>query len=117
MRQEEQSAPQEAYQAAPEGEKEKNVGMAVVAYILFFIPLLTDAKEDPFVKFHVKQGLLVFIGAVLAQVLNFTIILMPLGMLALLGVIILAVLGIINAVNGEQKELPLIGQYASKFNF
>lgn len=34
--------------------KEKNIGMAVVAYILFFIPLLTDAKNDPFVKYHVK---------------------------------------------------------------
>ncbi|GAF91940.1 unnamed protein product, partial [marine sediment metagenome] len=44
--------------------KEKNTGMAIVAYILFFIPLLTDAKNDPFVKYHVKQGLSLFLVAV-----------------------------------------------------
>ncbi|MBP6855591.1 MAG: hypothetical protein KBC26_01280 [Candidatus Pacebacteria bacterium] len=35
-------------------EHKKNIAMAIVAYILFFIPLLTDAKNDPFVKYHVK---------------------------------------------------------------
>jgi len=33
--------------------------LAIVAYILFFIPLLTDAKNDPFVKFHVKTRVLI----------------------------------------------------------
>jgi len=42
--------------------EEKNTGMAIVAYILFFIPLLTDAKKDPFVKYHVKQGLVIFLA-------------------------------------------------------
>ncbi|HOE15288.1 MAG TPA: hypothetical protein PLH82_01145 [Candidatus Paceibacterota bacterium] len=45
--------------------KEKNTGMAILAYILFFIPLLTDSKKDPFVKYHVKQGLVLFIGGIL----------------------------------------------------
>jgi len=35
----------------------KNTGMAVVAYFIFFLPLLTEAKKDPFVKYHVRQGL------------------------------------------------------------
>ena len=31
--------------------------MAIIAYILFFVPLLTgDRKKSPFVKFHTNQG-------------------------------------------------------------
>ncbi len=41
--------------------KEKNTAMAAVAYLIFFLPLLTDAKNDQFVKYHVKQGLVFFI--------------------------------------------------------
>ncbi|GAH92852.1 unnamed protein product [marine sediment metagenome] len=51
--------------------KEKNTGMAIVAYILFFIPLLTDAKNDPFVKYHVKQGLSLFLVAVVIRIIAY----------------------------------------------
>jgi uncharacterized membrane protein len=112
-----EQAPAPEQQGEASGNKEKNTGMAVVAYLLFFVPLLTDAKDDPFVKFHVKQGLLVFILAVIAQLLNLTMVLMPLGLIVMIGVIVLAVLGIMHALNGEQEELPLIGKYAEKFTF
>jgi len=39
-----------------------------------------------------------------------------LGPILSLGLLVLMVIGILNAVNGETKELPLIGQYASKIN-
>ena len=43
----------------------KNTTMAVIAYIIFFVPLLTgDAQKDAFVKYHVKQGLVLFLLAV-----------------------------------------------------
>lgn len=101
---------------------QKNTGMAVVAYILFFIPLLTDAKNDPFVKFHVKQGLVLFIGWIIVWVLG-----MFLGSLFWsfywilnlvdLGLLILMVLGIINALNGKQEPLPVLGKFADSFKF
>ena len=96
----------------------KNIGMAVVAYIIFFIPLLTDAKNDPFVKFHVKQGLVLLLGWVAGMIVGmvpiFGWIIAPfLGIL----LFVLFVIGIINALGGKEKQLPLIGQFASKFNF
>jgi len=106
--------------SAPQG-GHKNIAMAVVAYIIFFIPLLTEAKNDPFVKFHVKQGLVLFITACIAGVINnalfFAWMFMWIGWLLTLGVLILFILGIINAVNGKEEKLPLVGQFADKFKF
>lgn len=96
-------------------EKEKNVGMAIIAYVLFFVPLLTDAKDDPFVKFHVKQSIVL----VVAWVANFVVAMIPvLGWIAApiisLVLLILWILGVVNAANGEKKYLPIIGEYGDK---
>ncbi|MCR4330613.1 MAG: hypothetical protein NUV49_01900 [Patescibacteria group bacterium] len=102
-----------------EQKKEHNTVMAVVAYILFFIPLLTDAKNDPFVKYHVKQGLVLFIAYVVVMILSWTPIvwsLYGLIMLLNLGLLVLLIIGIMHAVNGEQKPLPFIGKFADKIN-
>ena len=96
----------------------KNIGMAIVAYLIFFIPLLTKAKNDPFVKYHVKQGLLLFIGWIVAGIIGYIPVfgwfLAPLLSIALL---ILLIIGIMSALKGEQKPLPVIGQYATSFKF
>ena len=43
-------------QADP-NDAEQNKGMAIVAYILFFVPLITgDHLKSPFVQFHTNQG-------------------------------------------------------------
>lgn len=97
--------------------KEKNVGMAIVAYILFFVPLLTDAKDDAFVKFHVKQGIVLVIAWVAAVVINIIPVLGQLvSFVASIALLVLWIIGIINAANGQEKELPVIGQYAKKIN-
>jgi uncharacterized membrane protein len=101
-----------------ETKKEKNIGMAIVAYILFFIPLLTEAKNDPFVKYHVKQGLILFISWIIAVVISMVPILgWLLAPLLSLIILIFLIIGIINAAKGEEKQLPIIGQYAEKFKF
>jgi len=99
--------------------KEKNTGMAIVAYILFFIPLLTEAKNDPFVKYHVKQGLLLFIGWVAIGIVDYILPWQPWIMIRLLNValFVLMIIGIMNAVKGEKKPLPLVGQFGEKFKF
>lgn len=98
----------------PEPHKDKNTGMAVVAYILFFVPLLTDAKNDPFVKYHVKQGLVLFLAWAVVSVVSMVIWILN---ILHLGLLVFFVLGILNALHGKEKPLPLIGQYASHFKF
>ena len=98
---------------------QKNVGMAIVAYIIFFIPLLTDAKTDPFVKYHVKQGLLLFIGWIGVGLISYILPWQLWIIIRLLNVVlfVLMVIGIVNVTKGERKPLPIIGQYGEKFKF
>lgn len=92
---------------------EKNRGIAVVAYILFFVPLLA-AKDSRFAMYHANQGLLLLISAIIVNVVGSIIpflgwlIILPLGNLL---VFVLLVLGILNAAGGKAKPLPLIGKF------
>ncbi|MCX6730043.1 MAG: hypothetical protein NT058_00890 [Candidatus Portnoybacteria bacterium] len=99
-----------------ENQKQKNTGMAIVAYILFFIPLLTDAKKDSFVRYHVRQGFLVFLCAVAVWIIRGILTWRFYGITNLLNLVVLvfAIIGIVNAANGQEKPLPLIGKFANK---
>ena len=102
---------------------EKNKVMGILAYlgILCLVPILA-AKDSPFAKYHANQGLVLFIiWIVLAVALNIIdyvlVTILPGGMgfivsilsLAYLGLLILAILGIINAAAGKCVPLPVIG--------
>ena len=102
--------------AKPAAAKGKDTTMAIIAYIVFFIPLLTESKNDPFVKYHVKQGLVLFVAWIASGVISMIPfigwMLSPILSLAMLA---LMVIGIIGASKGEQKPLPIIGKYADSF--
>ena len=97
---------------------EKNIGMAVVAYIFFLIPLLTDAKDDKFVKFHIKQSLLLVCIYIITRILIFFpivgVFFFFINPIIFIILAVFLIIGIANALNGEEKNLPLIGIYAEK---
>lgn len=112
---------QETTPITPATGGQKNTAMAVVAYILFFIPLLTgDAKKDAFVKYHTKQGLVLFLLVVLLNIVDW---MMPyyfwwtINWLLSLGTLVLLIIGISNAVSGKQQPLPVIGKFSDMFKF
>ena len=92
---------------------EKNKAMGILAYILFFIPLIA-AKESRFAMYHANQGLILFLAALIVNVVGGIIpiigwlIIIPIGNLA---VLIGAILGIIKAAGGKVAPLPLIGKF------
>lgn len=107
--------------AAPTGQHhpEKNTLMAILAYIgpLIVVSYLL-AKDDAFVKFHIKQGLLLVVAEVATWMIAMTIwVLFPLLQLVNIIILIFAVIGIVRAAKGETKELPLIGHLATNFHF
>lgn len=91
---------------------EKNMAMGILAYILFFVPLLA-ARDSQFAMYHANQGLVLFLTALAVNIIGGLIpvvgwfFLIPLLNLAIL---IFAVIGIINAAQKKTAALPLIGK-------
>ena len=86
---------------------EQNKVIALLSYlgILFLIPLLIR-KDSQFCRYHVNQGLILFIANV---IINFAS-----GFIGLLGILSIAtlifmIMGIINCCKGVCAPLPLIG--------
>lgn len=90
-----------------------NTLMAVLCYLglLVIIPLLTDAKNDPFVKYHIKQGLVLLIAYVICGVVFWVPFI---GWILSVLLFILFIMGVVNALNGKQAPLPILGQFAEK---
>lgn len=97
---------------------QKNI-LAIISYIgvLCLVPILMKEKDE-FVKFHAKQGLVLFIGEVIVWVV-FSIIpyLWLLGNLFWILWAVLSIIGIVNVLNNRKKEIPLIGGFAKQFKF
>jgi len=107
--------------------------MGILSYISFLclIPLFTK-KDDDFVYFHAKQGLVLFGLEVIVYVIYRILIailigsIISWGLLSILtlivnllniGLLVLSIIGIINVVQNQKKGLPLIGKFAEKIKF
>ncbi len=94
-------------------------GILAYLWILIAIPFAM-AKGDPFVKFHIKQGLLLLIIELIVYILGPMLFLssgMMLMRLIHLILFVFIIFGIINVLQGKEKELPLIGHFAKYFKF
>lgn len=94
---------------------EENKLIAALGYvgILCLIPLLAK-KDSKFAQEHGKQGLVMLLVWVIGSfVFWFPII----GWLLMLAVFIINVIAFVKALMGEFWEVPVVGQFRSKFNF
>ena len=86
---------------------EKDKTMAIAAYITwigFIISFQSDSKNSTFTKFHLNQSLIINI------VITICVLFVPLiGSLIILVFVVFWVMGIVSAIHGEMKPLPLIG--------
>lgn len=84
---------------------EKGKTMAIVSYlgvIGLIIALATDGKKNEYTKFHINQALPLDIAFI------FTFV-PVVGWLLSIAALVLWVMGIIAAANGEMKRLPVVG--------
>ena len=96
---------------------DQNKLMAILAYIgpLVIVSYIV-AKDNSFVKFHIKQALVLFVIEVAIWIIGnifwqFWFILQ----IANLAVLVFVIIGIMNVVNGKETELPIIGTFSSYF--
>ncbi len=100
----------DAVKQADPADVEKNKTMAILAYFIFFLPLVTDAKDSPFAKFHANQSLVLLIGFFVLTFINIIPILgQIIWLVGSIAVFVFWIMGIMNASSGKMKELPLIG--------
>lgn len=95
----------------------RNTLMGILAYIgpLVIVSYIT-AKDDPFVKFHIKQGLVLLVIEIAVWILSSMFwVLFPLWQIINVVALVFSILGIVNVVQGKEKELPILGSYAKHF--
>jgi uncharacterized membrane protein len=104
------SEPQQAAFDPADIEKSKVVSALAYLGILFFLPLVVY-PDSKFGRFHANQGLVLLIFDVIGSAI-FYIIPLPmhiLGMIYSVLIFVLFIIGLINALNGQAKPLPVIG--------
>jgi fumarate reductase subunit D len=99
--------------------------LSYVGFLCFFS--LWKSKNDPFVKYHARQGFLLLLGECIILVM--TVILdLTIGRLRFIGVLIvgliqltaglgaltLSVIGFVKALFGEYWHLPFFGEYRER---
>ncbi len=116
----------QAPQGSTGGGVDQNRMMAAIGYLgpLFLVPMLALPK-DRFAQFHARQGMVLFIAEVLVWfVFDFLFISAfgfggyfiwsTLSFLLWVGTVILTILGFVNAYQGKEVPLPVIGGLAPK---
>lgn len=101
-------------------DKEKMLGAISYLGPLCIVSFLM-ANNSKFVLFHAKQGLILLLVAVIARIL-IGMIFPYMGGWSLMSILnililILAVAGIVKAIQGEMWKMPVISLIAEKLNF
>ena len=107
-----------------QNDQSNTILFSILSYIgiLWLIPLLVE-KNDKVVRFHVNQGIVLFIfdiiGSIAVGILSAIFVIIQ--VISFLGVVIaslfgilcfvLMIIGIVNAANKSEKPLPIIGKF------
>lgn len=97
----------------------------ILMYLIFFVGLIwflvdEKMKNNNFAKFHLKQLLVIIIASFAVSIVGAIIpfigwfVILPIGSLIIL---VLWIFGLIYAIKGEEKHVPLIGKLGDKFTF
>jgi len=104
----------DAKPVSKEKDIEENRLWGAVAYvgILFLLPLLLR-KDSAFAQHHGKQGLILFLAWIVFSFVNIIPLLgQVVWFFGTMAFIVIMIIGIIKAMQGDFWEIPLIGHYA-----
>lgn len=97
-----------------------DVAMCVLSYFGLFalIPYIVK-KDDPFISWHAKQGLLITAVYIVVSFVLFALSMLPaigfvasiLSTLCGLGVLLLSIFCIVQAINGRKWGVPVVSQF------
>ncbi len=104
--------------------KEDSKGPAFITAflsIIGFIIALLAWRKDKYVMFYAKQSLVIFIAAIITSIIGAIVAFIPIigtliGIILNIIVAILWILSWVYALSGEEKYVPIIGEYAKKID-
>ena len=110
--------------AAPTDEVEQGKAFAILSYALnfvglpfFVVPLIM--RNNAFSLFHAKQSLLIWLAGIVVSIIAVPLAAICIGVVlvpaAVAFLLVLNILGLINACKGEIKVVPLIGKWAEQW--
>ncbi len=103
--------PSQANSSGRESNDDKAIAIFSYLWILWIAAyILYEKKKSEFNLFHLRQGLGLFIIWIINVILNNFLPAM-FGLTIYIAIAVFEIMGIISAVKGEQKELPLIGKF------
>jgi uncharacterized membrane protein len=86
--------------------------MAALSYLwILSIIMYVLKKDDEYVKFHAKQGMVIFGASLILWLIPI------IGWLLNIAVLVAVIIGAFKAYQGEKFKFPLIGDLAEKINF
>ena len=84
---------------------------AALSYLwLLSVVMLVLKKDDEFVRFHAKQGTVIFAVSIILWFIPI------IGWLLQIAVLIAVVIGFLKAYSGERFKMPVVGDLADKIN-
>ena len=88
--------------------------LAVFLWIIGVVIALIFKRNDPYVMHYAKQSLVITIVLIIAIS---GIVLLPLMWVVLwISIIVLWVLAWLYALSGEERDIPILGEYARRWN-
>ena len=98
--------------------------VAVLSYITllgWIIALILNMqKKQALASFHIRQSLMIIITAIVVSILGTVLAFIPviggiIGLVLWIGLLVLWVLGLVSAIKGTQKEVPVVGATGQKW--
>ena len=119
--QEESAAPQSSdpNPAAPaaKGGGDDNL-IAAISYLwILSIIILLVKKDSDYVKFHARQGVVLFAASVILSIATLVPFVIFISWIGNLVILVAVIVGFIQALGGKRYKLPVVGDLAEKVNF
>jgi len=94
----------------------KNTYLKVFSYlgsIFLLIAAISSDKDNLHVRFHVNQGVVLFLAIIITNIVYNWVPFMGriLGFTFAIVTMVLSIIGVVNAVKGQNKKLPIIGNF------
>ena len=111
---EEKKTTQTAKTAAKKKDSSNSNIIAALSYFwILSVVLYIVSKDDEFVVFHARQGMVLFAISLLGFIPFVGLLMIPVN----LALFVVSIVGAIKAYQGEKYRLPVIADLAEKINF